>query len=126
MRQDPIEAVLALRPIRARDDERDDEGHVYVLVPRFDGAILGRFLMPRLREPCFRIKLDALGASVWEACDGSLTGNEIVSRIDRMHPGEDRIRERVAIFLKRLFNQDHVRNAGSPSEPPEASRATKS
>jgi len=96
-------------PRTARAWEKDPEdGHVVLLVPKFDGAILGRFLQPRLRNPWMRIHLDMLGSAVWERCDGTRTGGQIANEMAALFPGVQAMPDRVRRFLTLLQAQGHV------------------
>jgi len=107
-RRPPRPDELTQRPARARAWEHAPDGHVVVLVPKFGGRILGRFLQPRLREPYMKVHLDALGSAVWEACDGTRTGAEIAARLAEGFPGTAQVEERVRRFLLLLRSQGHV------------------
>ena len=111
-----VDQVLAARPVHARPFDRDAEGHVSVRVPRFDGAILRRLLMPRLRRPDFLIRLDAFGTCVWEACDGHLTGEDIATLLAERWPDEPGMRLRLAIFLRQLLLQGQLADASPETE----------
>ncbi len=108
-----IDHVMAVRPTPNRPFEHDADGRVKVRVPRFDGAILRRLLMPRLRRPDFLIRLDAFGTCVWEACDGRRTGEDIATMLTGRWPDETGMRLRLAMFLRQLLVQGHLRDARS-------------
>jgi hypothetical protein len=103
-----IDQLLAGRPITARDTVRSEDGAISIRIPKFDGKFLGRYLQPRLKQPFFHLKLDELGAFVWEHCDGSLTGDEIVAAMQERFPDAVNVRDRVALFLRLLVGQKHV------------------
>jgi hypothetical protein len=107
-RRTPLPDELTLRPATARAWERAEDGHVVVLVPKFDGKVLGRWLMPRLREPHMKIHLDALGSAVWEACDGTRTGGDIAALLAERFPEATQLPDRVRRFLLQLRVQGHV------------------
>lgn len=107
-RRPPLPDELTLRPATARAWEHAADGHVVLLVPKFGGKILGRWLQPRLRDPYMKIHLDALGSAVWEACDGARTGEEIAALLAERFPGTPQPAERVRVFLRRLRMQGHI------------------
>lgn len=108
--------LLSACPCAARESETLDDGCVAILVPRFDGAILGRWLMPRLRRPNFRVNLDEVGTFVWGLCNGMRTGDEIVEATEQRFPDMKDLRGRVALFLRRLLSQGHLA-VRTPQEP---------
>jgi hypothetical protein len=89
--------LLALTPDQRTPWEAAENGTVVVLVPKFRNELLVRWLVPRLRYPHVRVKLDRLGSFVWKQCDGKTTVAEIASRMraeftDLAGSAEDRIR----------------------------------
>jgi len=107
-RKSPPPDLWETCPRTARAWERAEDGHVVLLVPKFDGAILGRFLQPRLRNPWMRIHLDALGSAVWQRCDGSRTGARIAEEMAGCFPEVPSLPDRVRRFLRLLQSQGHV------------------
>jgi hypothetical protein len=105
---DPVTDLLALNPRRARGDEHDEDGTAWILVPRFGGRFLGRWLQPRLRRPFFRIRLDAVGTFVWDRADGTRDGETIARELAEAFPDLVKPRERLAIFLRQLLGQGHI------------------
>lgn len=107
-----VAQVLAARPVPARDFDRTPDDRVAIRVPRFDGAILRRLLMPRLRRPEFLIRLDVFGTCVWDLCDGTRDGEAIADQLATRWPDEPGMRLRLALFLRQLLIQGHLRDAG--------------
>jgi hypothetical protein len=100
--------LLACRFRTLRASERGEDGQILVIVPRFDGAILRRFLSPILRQPNFRIRLDQTGSAAWELCDGTRTGEEIAAGLALVFPDQTDLRLRLGPFLRTLARQKHV------------------
>jgi hypothetical protein len=93
--------ILERVPARVRDFLVEEE-KVIVLVPRFDGP-LGSWVSKRLKNPCYRVRLDRFGTAVWNLCDGTKSVREIASALrqkfgEEIEPAE----ERVAGFVQRL------------------------
>lgn len=72
------------------------EGKVKVLVPRYGGSRLGRWIARRIGRPHITVNLDDIGSSVWLACDGRSTVQEIASTL------ETKFGERIAPVHERL------------------------
>ena len=106
--QSVIEDLRGRVFIRNRQFDLLDDGLIAILVPRFDGWLLRRVLMPRLKRPFFRIRLDAAGSFVWNELDGVASVGEIVSRWILKNPQEAMAEARVAIFVRALALQGHV------------------
>jgi hypothetical protein len=93
----------ALRPADPGEGER-----LAIRVPRFDGSILRRWLVPILRRPDFHVRLDDLGTAAWRLFDGVRTGEEIAAALDDRFPGQPDLRLRLAVFLRTLVAQGHA------------------
>jgi hypothetical protein len=102
------EAILDSVPRQARASEPQGDGCVAILVPKFGGRILAKWLMPRLRRPDFRVRLDALGSFVWERSDGTRTAREILAEVAARFPDLADPAARLALFLGQLAIQRHV------------------
>jgi hypothetical protein len=82
---------------------------VAILVPKFGGAILGRWLQPRLKNPYQRLVLDEVGSAVWERCDGTASGHEIARFLAERFPDMQSPTERLALFVRALLRDGHLR-----------------
>ena len=101
--------LLELTPTQRAPWEIGDNGSVVVLVPKFHHELLVKWLVPRLKYPQIRVKLDKLGSFVWKQCDGKTTVAEIAERMrtefsESAGSAEDRIRK----FLLMLEKSDLV------------------
>jgi hypothetical protein len=104
-----VDGLMALRFVAARPADPTDDGRVAVRVPRFDGPWLRRWLVPLLKRPDFHIRLDALGSAAWELCDGTRTGEEVAAELVARFPDQADVRLRLAVFLRTLSAQGHLR-----------------
>jgi len=96
--------LFDLKLVRKCQWRQMDDGRVVVLVPRFRGRWLGRWLMSRLKKPYFQIKLDQFGSWVWLQCDGSQTVEDIaLSLRERFGEAAEPAYERLALFVKQLM-----------------------
>jgi len=101
--------LLELKPIRAFEFVIQDEGKVTLLIPKFRGKVLGKYLQPYIKRKFFKVKLDTLGSFVWKQCDGKSSVNEIANKLrkqfgDKAEPAD----ERVAKFVQHLYKSDCV------------------
>lgn len=101
--------LLELTPSQLVPWEPGEKGTVVVLLPKFRNQLLVKWLMPRLKYPDIRIKLDRMGSFVWKLCDGNTTVAEIAERMvaefgDSATAAHDRIRT----FLLSLEKSDLV------------------
>lgn len=91
--------------LRRRLDWREvDGGRVVVLHPQFGEGRLGRWLAARWGNPCYRIRLDEVGAFVWKACDGETPLIVIAGRLrDRFGAAVEPVEERVGRFAQTML-----------------------
>jgi hypothetical protein len=109
--------LLELTPAQRVSWETAESGTVVVLIPKFQNELLVRWVMPRLRHPYIRLKLDPLGSFVWKQCDGKTTVAVIADRMkaefgDSLQQVHDRIRS----FLLTLEKSDVVNLYGRGTE----------
>ena len=88
--------LLDLIPMRIIDYEVDDENMVTIFAPRFKNRLLRKWLMPRIKRPYVKVRLDDIGSSVWLNCDGRRNVKEIAVIIrekfeERIEPCYDRL-----------------------------------
>ncbi len=83
-------------PERRFDFEINDSNLVTILVPKFKNKFLVEHLMPRLKYPFFKIKLDEIGSAVWLEIDGVKTVGEIAIML------EERFGEKIQPIEERL------------------------
>lgn len=88
--------LLEMVPERIPEWADAGEGKVKVLVPRYGGSRLGRWIARRLDRPHITVNLDDIGSSVWRACDGRATVQEIARTL------EAEFGERIAPVHERL------------------------
>lgn len=106
---EPEPNLLDLKPTRKLEwEELDEPGEhrVALLVPKFTHPFWVRHLVPRLKKPMIRVKLDAYGSRLWGYCDGESTVEEIGEKMkadfgDSVEP----LYERMGVFIRRLAQE---------------------
>ena len=93
------------RPRRRLDWRETGAGRCVVLRPTFGEGRAGRWLASRLGHPCYRIRLDEVGAFVWKACDGRTSLAAILDRMRgefgaRVEPADERLGRFVQSMLR--------------------------
>ena len=73
--------LLDLIPVRNIKWEKKEDGLIVLLKPKFELALLKKYVLPRLKKPCFKIKLDHVGSFIWEHCDGDLRVKEVAKSL---------------------------------------------
>lgn len=94
--------LLDLIPIHNIEWKKVD-GLVTLLKPKFKNPFLARHVLPRMKAPHFKIKLDEIGSFFWENCDGKRTIKEI-GEIHQQKFGEkvEPLYDRISLFLQNL------------------------
>ena len=111
MKQAPVN-LYEQKPVHALPFEVGEDGLVALLVPRFENRILKKLLVPLLRKPDFRVRLDALGSFVWSQCDGATTVAEIAARAAAKFGGEpEAMLHRTGAFVAKLDRERVLRMA---------------
>ncbi len=95
--------LLELVPIRNIGWKKSDEGLTVLLKPKVKNPFLAKHIIPRLKNPYYRIRLDDVGSFIWEQCNGIQTVKEIADSLsekfgDKVEPVYDRL----ALFLQSL------------------------
>jgi hypothetical protein len=97
----PDDAFLAAVPVQALASEPGGEGKVVLLRPK----ILSKrwvWVLRMMKKPLYRVKLDARGTAVWQACDGANTVAQVAEIVGRAFPEEADTATRTALFLREL------------------------
>ena len=99
--------LLELKPVRNFEFVVQDDSKVTLLIPKFRGKILGKYLQPIIKRKFYKVKLDTLGSFVWSNCDGQSTVNQIVERVIQQFGEEaEPAHERVEKFIQHLYHSD--------------------
>ena len=95
--------LLDLIPSRILKWKKNEEGLVVLLKPKFKIPILSKHLLPRMKSPYYRIKLDFIGSYMWLACDGKRNVQEIGKMLEEKFEEKiDPLYDRLALFLQSL------------------------
>jgi hypothetical protein len=97
----PDETYLALVPVQALTSELGEEGKVVLLRPK----ILSKrwaWVLKMMKKPLYRVKLDARGTAVWQACDGTRTVAQVAALVAEQFPEEPDTTLRTALFIREL------------------------
>ncbi|AFH49861.1 Hypothetical protein IALB_2156 [Ignavibacterium album JCM 16511] len=100
---------LELTPIRNYNHIEEEKNKVSVLVPRFTNKFLVKYLVPRLKSPDIKVKLDKFGSAAWLKADGNknvqLICDELLSEFgEEINP----VVERVTKFYTQLYQYQFI------------------
>lgn len=96
---------LDLTPVKLHNEEIDEQNLVTVLTPKFQNRFAVKYILPKMENKFFKIKLDKLGSFVWLNLNGKNKVREIINISkeefgDEINPADERINK----FLLQLFN----------------------
>ncbi len=97
----PDDAFLAAVPFQALTSEPGEGDTVVLIRPK----ILSKrwvWLLRMMKKPAYRVKLDARGTAVWQACDGARTVGQVAELVALAFPGEADTTTRTALFVREL------------------------
>ncbi|GLH73012.1 hypothetical protein GETHLI_15140 [Geothrix limicola] len=97
----PDEAFLAAVPVQALSHEPGEGGNLILLRPK----VLSKrwaWVLRLMKKPVYRVRLDARGTAVWEACDGVRTVAEVAALVAERFPEEPDTTLRTALFIREL------------------------
>lgn len=95
--------LLDLIPEKNIEWEKNGEGLIVLLKPKFKNPFLAKHLLSRLKNPYYRIKLDVVGSFIWELCDGHSTVKELARKLkDKFKDKVEPLYDRLGLFLQNL------------------------
>ena len=98
-----------LIPVRQFDWRLDEQSQrVIVLRPKYLSPWAKKLMSPFSGESHFKIKLDALGSKVWQACDGQNTVEQVFDILVKAFPEEPELKKRFTLFLKQLAREKFI------------------
>ncbi len=103
------ENLFDLVPHRNIKWEKKEDGLIILLREKFQNPFLKKYLLPRLKNPYFRVKLDRIGSFIWEQCNGSRSIKEIAELLQGEF-GKDiePLYERISLFFQSLENSRFI------------------
>lgn len=95
--------LLDLIPQRNVPSEQTPEGFLVLLKPKFSHPLLVKHIVPRMKKPYFKIKLDEKGSFIWKLCDGKTTVKDIGLRMrEEFGDSIEPLYDRLGVFLQTL------------------------
>ncbi len=101
--------LLDLIPERKIRYVESNDGLIIIFKPKFKNKIIVKYIVPRLKSPDYKVKLDQFGSFVWKHCDG----NNTVEQIGRLLKEEfqdniEPIYDRLAQFIQSLVRYKFI------------------
>ena len=100
---------LNLTPYKLLNDEKTEDGLIYLLIPRFKGKFANKYILPKLKSPNIKLKLDELGTETWRLIDSqkkvSIIAGELEKKFgERIKP----VNQRLTNFLTQLYSYKFI------------------
>jgi hypothetical protein len=97
---------LDLHPLRLHSQEISDDNFVNVIIPKFKNKIIVQYIVPKMKSPDIKLKLDEIGSATWLLMDGNKDVREISKLLlekfgDKIEP----VNQRLTKFLTGLYEQ---------------------
>ncbi|MDQ7815951.1 MAG: PqqD family protein [Melioribacteraceae bacterium] len=97
---------LDLHPLRLHGEEISDENIVTIIIPKFKNKFIVQYIVPKLKSPDIKLKLDEIGTATWLLLDGKKNVREISNLLmekfgDKIEP----VNQRLTKFLTGLYEQ---------------------
>jgi hypothetical protein len=95
--------LLELIPDQNIRSEKSEDGFSVLLKPKYRHPWFVKHVLPRMKNPNYRIKLDDIGTFIWDLCDGRNNVEQIGSQLKQKF-GEkvEPLYERLRIFFQNL------------------------
>jgi len=101
--EEPQVNLLELIPVKNIKWEKKEDGLIVLLKPKFKHPFFKKHILPRLKYPFYKVKLDDVGSFVWEWCDGKKTVKEIAQGLkEEFGEKVEPLYNRLALFLQNL------------------------
>jgi len=111
--------LLELVPVHNLRWEKNEEGLITLLKPKYRHSLLRKHLLPRMKKPYYRVRLDAIGSYIWESCDGKRKVRQVGEMLrDRFGEEVQPLYERLSSFLHSLEKNDFIYFEGLPQKRP--------
>lgn len=92
-----------------------DGDQVILLYPKFRNKFLVRHLLPRMRKPNWKIRLDDIGSWVWQHSNGKMTIKEIGAGLKgALGEKVDPVYDRLSLFFRKLESDQFIRFVNLP------------
>lgn len=101
--------TLDLTPLKIYSDQKNDDGLITVIIPKFKNKIAIKLFSPRLKSDHFKIKLDKFGSAVWENINANTKVEKIIKDVKKKFGDElEQEEERITKFIFQLYSQGFI------------------
>ncbi len=96
---------LDLHPLKLHGEEINDN-IVTVLIPKFKNKFIVKHIVPKLKSPNIKLKLDEIGSATWLLLDGKKDVRTISKHLlEKFGEKIEPVNQRLTKFLTNLYEQ---------------------
>jgi hypothetical protein len=100
---------LDLTPYKRFKEEINQDGIVNIIIPKFSSKFAAKYIVPKLKSPNIKLKLDEIGSGTWLLIDGEKKVATIAEALQLKFGDKiDPVNQRLATFLTQLFKQKFI------------------
>jgi hypothetical protein len=97
--------LLGLVP-RKTKEFKEEGGRIVIFYPKYHIKAIAK----KVKNPCYKIKLDDLGSFVWKQIDGKRTVGEIARDLkERFGEDVEPVNSRLSLFIQQLVGGDLIK-----------------
>jgi hypothetical protein len=102
--------LLDLIPIKImKNEKKNEDGTITVFKPKFQNKFMVKYIVPKLKSPDFKVKLDDFGSFVWKQINGKLTVEQIGVRLkDSYKEDIEPVYERLSVYFQTLLRYKFI------------------
>jgi len=95
--------LLDLIPVKIINAQKKEDGKITIFQPKFKNKFMLKFVVPKLKNPDFKVNIDEFGSFVWEQIDGCLTVEKIGEKLEEHFKEEiEPVYERLSLFIQSM------------------------
>jgi hypothetical protein len=100
---------LDLTPITKVNFEKDSNGTIFLLIPKFKNKFVLKYLLPKNKNQYIKLHLDAIGTTIWLEISENTKVSEICNSL-KIKYGESllEVEERVTKYFSKLYKEGFI------------------
>ena len=109
MEKDSIDWTKLIPEKNIKWELNPETNFIILKKPKFKNPLLKKYLLPKLKNPEFSVKLDEVGTFVWQKIDGKMTFAEIAKKMqEKFGESIEPVDERLGQFINSLRQHDFI------------------
>ena len=101
--------LLDLIPVQKIKYEENKNGLITILKPKFKNKFMLKYVVPKLKNPSFKVNLDEFGSFVWEHIDGKTTVKEIGEQLkEKFKDDIEPLYDRLSVYIHSIYRYQFI------------------